>query len=76
MPNETETEETIGFVVTIFIIGDISIGGSASPPFGYAYECHSVAYPGGGGKGFIACPPGMRNKENTTFLMSLSYCLQ
>ena len=31
----TETEKSIGFIVIIFIIGDISIG--RGPPFGYAY---------------------------------------
>ena len=37
---ETETEETIVFFVTFFIIGSISIGGGAGPwppPPGYAY---------------------------------------
>ena len=38
---ETETEETIVFFVTFFIIGSISIGGGGGrapgPPPGYAY---------------------------------------
>ena len=34
-----ETEETSGFIVIIFIIGGISIGGWVSCPlFGYAYN--------------------------------------
>ena len=40
MLKETETEETISFVVIIFIIGGILIGGGVSGPFGhpsYAY---------------------------------------
>ena len=37
MQKETETEETIGFVVIIFIIGGILIGGGVTHLIGYAY---------------------------------------
>ena len=37
MPKENETEDTMGLVVIIFIIGGISIVGRAGP-LGYTYE--------------------------------------
>ena len=37
MLKETETEETIGFVVIIFIIGGVSIGGRGAGSPGYVY---------------------------------------
>ena len=38
MVKETETKETLSFVVIVFIIGGILIGGFFAPSFNYVYD--------------------------------------